>query len=160
MVPCLIKDPSTQHQADSIDCGSLGEATNSFRQTCWLEGRKAEGVVEERGWRYQSMVRFYGCTNGREIKSQAIQHKMVFQVCWPWPPIYGTLWWERVRKIWGGYSPKVYDSHLIEANRDWFEDKLKGAEVVADQHFCWGVKHMWATWNRTTQSIEARKEEL
>jgi len=46
------------------------------------------------------------------------------------------------RKIWGGYSPKVYDSHLIEANRDWFEDQLKGAEVVADQHFRWGVKHM------------------
>ena len=38
----------------------------------------------------------------------------------------------RIRKIWGGYSLKIYDGHLVEANKDWFEDKLKGAEVVAD----------------------------
>jgi hypothetical protein len=48
----------------------------------------------------------------------------------------------RIRKIWGGYSPKVYDGHFIETRKKWFEQKLAGAEVIADQHFRWGQKHL------------------
>ncbi len=42
---------------------------------------------------------------------------------------------KRVRKWWGGYSPKVYDGDFLMINRSWFEKRLKGAGVVADQHF-------------------------
>jgi hypothetical protein len=48
----------------------------------------------------------------------------------------------RVRKLWGGYSPKIFDGHFIEERRKWFEKHLAGAEVIADQHFRWGQKHL------------------
>ena len=38
----------------------------------------------------------------------------------------------RIRKMWGGYSPKVYDCHWLEIWKDWFEENLKGAGVIAD----------------------------
>lgn len=44
----------------------------------------------------------------------------------------------RIRKMWGGYSPKVFDGHWLEMFRRFFEKKLKGSGVIADQHFEWG----------------------
>ena len=44
----------------------------------------------------------------------------------------------RVRRMWGGYSPKLFDGHLIESQKRWWEKRCKGAVVVADGHFSWG----------------------
>jgi len=41
----------------------------------------------------------------------------------------------RVRKIWGGYSPKIYDRNFIEAIKEEFRSSFKGATFIADQHF-------------------------
>jgi len=43
-----------------------------------------------------------------------------------------------IRRCWGGYSPKLYDGHWLEVYKEWLEKHLKGASVVADQHFEWG----------------------
>ena len=47
----------------------------------------------------------------------------------------------RIRKLWGGYSLKVFDEHFLEIGKRWFEKRLAGAGVVADQHFEWGKKN-------------------
>jgi len=41
----------------------------------------------------------------------------------------------KVVQMWGGYSPKVFDGEFISLQRQWLETHLKGAGVVADQHF-------------------------
>lgn len=46
----------------------------------------------------------------------------------------------RIRKIWGGYSPKVYDGHWLEINKDWIEENLAGASVIGDCHFAMGKR--------------------
>ena len=38
-------------------------------------------------------------------------------------------------KIWGGFSPKLYDGHWLSAKRNWFEKRLNGAVVLADCHY-------------------------
>ena len=43
-----------------------------------------------------------------------------------------------IRKIWGGYSPKVYDGHFLEIHREWIEANLAGGVVVGDCHFSAG----------------------
>jgi hypothetical protein len=48
----------------------------------------------------------------------------------------------RIRKVWGGYSPKIYDGSLLELNREWFEENLANAGVIADQQFEWGKKNL------------------
>lgn len=58
----------------------------------------------------------------------------------------------RIKKMWGGYSPKVYDGHFLQLTRKWFEKRLKGSGVIADQHFEWGknLKGLkWYTANHT-----------
>lgn len=47
-----------------------------------------------------------------------------------------------LKKMWGGYSPKVYDGNFVEERATWFEKRLKGATVVADQHFEWGKTNL------------------
>jgi len=47
----------------------------------------------------------------------------------------------RTRKLWGGYSPKLYDGDFLQVQADWIRKYLKGAGVVADQHFRWGVEN-------------------
>jgi len=47
-----------------------------------------------------------------------------------------------VRKIIGGYSPKIYDGKVLELNRDVFENIFAGATIVGDQHFQWGKKNL------------------
>lgn len=48
---------------------------------------------------------------------------------------------ERIRKMWEGYSPKVYDGHFLELAKKWFERRLEGAGEVANQHIEWGKKN-------------------
>ena len=48
----------------------------------------------------------------------------------------------RIKKKWGGYSPKIYDGHWLKVNKEWLEEKLNGATVVADNHFLWGKKNL------------------
>jgi hypothetical protein len=44
----------------------------------------------------------------------------------------------KFRALWGGYSPKVYDGDFLKLQRDWLETNLKGAVILADNHFEWG----------------------
>lgn len=48
----------------------------------------------------------------------------------------------RVRKWWGGYSPKIYDGHMLEVKRRWIQSHLQHAVLVGDTHFAWGRKHL------------------
>lgn len=41
----------------------------------------------------------------------------------------------RPRRLFGGYSPKLYDGHWVEANSTWIERRLEGATIYADCHF-------------------------
>ena len=41
----------------------------------------------------------------------------------------------RIRKVWGGYSPKVYDGDVLEIFKDWIDQRLKGATIIGDQHY-------------------------
>jgi len=41
----------------------------------------------------------------------------------------------RICKIWGGYSPKVYDADIVCSNKDYLEGHFKGAAIVGDTHF-------------------------
>jgi hypothetical protein len=44
----------------------------------------------------------------------------------------------RVRKIWGGYSPKIYDGHFLELKQEWFRANVPNDILVGDNHFTWG----------------------
>lgn len=46
----------------------------------------------------------------------------------------------RVRKLWGGYRPKIHDAVFLEVERRALQKELKGAVVVADTHFSVGKK--------------------
>ena len=48
----------------------------------------------------------------------------------------------RVRKLWGGYSPKKFDGEWLKEKRHWLEGHLAGAAVIADTHFSWGKKNL------------------
>lgn len=48
----------------------------------------------------------------------------------------------RIRRVWGGFSPKLYDSHWLALKKRSLEKKLKGATVIADQHFRSGSSEM------------------
>lgn len=41
----------------------------------------------------------------------------------------------RIRYVWGGYPPKLFDGDFIRINRHWIEENLKGGNVLADGHF-------------------------
>jgi hypothetical protein len=45
-----------------------------------------------------------------------------------------------IRKLWGGYSPKIHDGNWLEIHKEWFEENLVGGVVVADNHFMWEKK--------------------
>ena len=49
-----------------------------------------------------------------------------------------------VRKVWGGYSPKVHDSQFMALLVDWCEEHLEHVTLVGDQHFE-PLKHRWPT---------------
>jgi hypothetical protein len=46
----------------------------------------------------------------------------------------------RIRKLFGPYTPKLYDGAFIELNEPFFESELKGGTVVGDTHFGSGRK--------------------
>lgn len=48
----------------------------------------------------------------------------------------------RIRRMWGGYSPKVYDGTWLELHKEWIEENLQGGNVLADTHFGWGTKNI------------------
>ena len=48
----------------------------------------------------------------------------------------------KVRAVFGGYSPKIFDGHALLILKRWFEEKLQGAGVIGDQHFDWGGKKL------------------
>jgi hypothetical protein len=48
----------------------------------------------------------------------------------------------KILKVWGGYSPKTFDGHWVRAYKEWLEDELGGAGVVADNHFSWGERNL------------------
>ena len=48
----------------------------------------------------------------------------------------------QIRKLWGGYSSKIYDGHFLEIQRDWIEENLAGAKIIADQYFDCGRTYL------------------
>jgi len=46
------------------------------------------------------------------------------------------------QRLWGGYSPKLFDGDFLDLKRRWLEEKLSGSGVVADNHFAWGKKNL------------------
>ncbi|PRP83249.1 hypothetical protein PROFUN_09461 [Planoprotostelium fungivorum] len=46
----------------------------------------------------------------------------------------------RIRELDGGYSPKLYDGHWLMANKRRLVEDYRGAMVIANNHFYWGVK--------------------
>lgn len=46
----------------------------------------------------------------------------------------------RIHWFCGGYSPKVYDGHLLEIQKQFLEDNLKKSVIIADGHFILGRK--------------------
>jgi hypothetical protein len=40
-----------------------------------------------------------------------------------------------IKRMWGGYSPKVYDGHFVAIQKTWFDAHLAGVGVVGDGHF-------------------------
>lgn len=46
----------------------------------------------------------------------------------------------RIRKLWGGYSPKLYDGDFLDLHRRPLESELNGAKIIADTHFAVGKK--------------------
>jgi len=71
----------------------------------------------------------------------------------------------KIRKMWGGYSPKVYGSHfvLMPEQRDWFTSKCFNSghkiAIIADSHFSMVKKEMkkivkWHT-PPTEEEVEA-----
>jgi hypothetical protein len=41
----------------------------------------------------------------------------------------------KIRRVWGGYSPKVFDSDFMASQRQWLEENLAGTAILADTHF-------------------------
>jgi hypothetical protein len=46
----------------------------------------------------------------------------------------------KILKLWGGYSPKIYDGTWLEINKDELENTIPGAVILADSHFSKGKK--------------------
>jgi hypothetical protein len=40
-----------------------------------------------------------------------------------------------ISKMWGGYSPKLYDGHFVESHKQWFDKKLANVALIGDTHF-------------------------
>lgn len=64
---------------------------------------------------------------------------------------------KQIRKIWGGYSPKVYDGIWLEMHKEWLEANLQGAAVLADCHFEWGRKNLNGVVYHTPYQRRARQ---
>jgi hypothetical protein len=40
-----------------------------------------------------------------------------------------------ILKVFGGYSPKVFDAHFMNHNKQFLEEEMKGAVMLGDEHF-------------------------
>lgn len=50
----------------------------------------------------------------------------------------------KIRRLWGGYSPKTYDAEFMRTHRQWFREQLGGVAILADTHFfsaCDYIRH-------------------
>lgn len=47
-----------------------------------------------------------------------------------------------VVKLWGGYTPKLYDDHFVEAHREEFDEFFKKGKMFGDGHFSYGAKYV------------------
>lgn len=47
----------------------------------------------------------------------------------------------RIRALWGGYSPKVYDSNFLKTFLAPYEASLRGVAIIGDNHFLAAGKH-------------------
>jgi hypothetical protein len=48
----------------------------------------------------------------------------------------------KVQRLWGGYSPKIYDGNWLEIMVDDLGNQFKGAQIIADTHYELGNKIM------------------
>ncbi len=62
----------------------------------------------------------------------------------------------RVVRCWGGYVPKLYDEHFIEAHKEEISEKFQGAIIIADNHFTYGAKFLEGVRILTSQSAERK----
>ncbi len=44
----------------------------------------------------------------------------------------------QIVKIWGGYTPNMYDGYFLDLKKELFRRRLKGAHVIGDDHFRMG----------------------
>jgi len=67
----------------------------------------------------------------------------------------------KVRKMWGGYSPKKYDSDFMDVVHEELEDLFEGAEIVADQHFELAAKtfEKVKVWAKVKEAGKKRKRD-
>ena len=43
----------------------------------------------------------------------------------------GEIW-----RLFGGYSPKLYDGHFLQHQAQTLEEECAGATIIADEYFC------------------------
>jgi len=48
----------------------------------------------------------------------------------------------KICKLWGGYSPKVYDSDFVKIEKQWLERHLRGTAILADTHYFKGREYI------------------
>lgn len=46
----------------------------------------------------------------------------------------------KIRKIWGGYTPKLHDGSFLVFKKHYFEKRLARAVVIGDEHYAKGTK--------------------
>lgn len=49
---------------------------------------------------------------------------------------------QRVRRVWGPLSPKLYDGDFMETVAEWFDSELGDVTVLGDCHYRSGAKHL------------------
>lgn len=46
--------------------------------------------------------------------------------------------WGQFWALWGGYSPKIFNGDFLKIQQEFMETKLKGAVILANNHFSYG----------------------
>ena len=68
----------------------------------------------------------------------------------------------QILRIWGGYSPKLYDGHFVELMHQQIERDFDSADIIADQHFEYGnqfLRHAYIWTNPAEPNPNKRKRE-
>jgi hypothetical protein len=66
----------------------------------------------------------------------------------------------KVVKMWGGYTPKLYDGHFVEVKKEEFDEAFEGSAMVGDCHFKYGAKFVEdVTFYTPNNNTEEEKEE-